>query len=98
MALTRPTQRIRITNDEDVRGKIEIDGEPLRRVRGVTLRMEVDRVPMLEVEFLAADTIVEVDAETRYTAHAFGEYAQGADPVAVLRELADRLESKAAAS
>lgn len=95
----KPTQRIRITSDEDYRGKIELDGRELRGVRSATLSMSASTVPILSVEFASLDVVGVVEGETRYVAWSRVDRsealkAEGTDPVAVLRDLADQLEAR----
>jgi hypothetical protein len=89
------TNRIKLDATDTVAGVILIDGERITGVQSATLRMEPERIPILELEFLVTGQVAEADAMIRYTAWAFGEYAQGRDRAQVLRDLADRLDGDA---
>ena len=76
---------------------VVIDGQDVSDVvREATLRLQAGQVPELEIEFLATDTVIEIGGRVSYLAHGFGATKWGDDPVAVLRELADAIETERA--
>jgi hypothetical protein len=92
MSLYGSGAKIKITGAGPT-AKVEVDGQDISNtVTRAVLTLDARRGTELEVEYLVADSAIEVGGDVVYYAHAYGEAVTGSDPVTVLRSLADKVE------